>query len=255
MPTDIDREDVRTMLVSGAQIIETLPPKQFEDEHLPGAINIPLKNLDGQIAAALDRNKPLIVYCHDNQCDLSARAAWRLETLGFTRIFRYTAGKADWLANGLPFEGRKAGTPRAVELARTDVPTCHLNDRAGDVLDRIRDSNRASDRASGWDMCVVINGRRVTLGVLSREAMISDPNASAEQLMEPGPTTIRPNWSFEETSEYLKSQNLDRVLITTSDGVLLGVYYQAHAANQMDNFIRKRAATSSSGSEQKRAAR
>jgi len=67
MPTEIDREDVRTMLVSGAQIIETLPSKQYEEEHLPGAINIPLKKLDGQTAAALDRNKAVIVYCHDYQ--------------------------------------------------------------------------------------------------------------------------------------------------------------------------------------------
>src|SRR5262245_20794169 len=255
MPTDIDREDVRTMLVSGAQIIETLPPKQYEDEHLPGAINIPLKNLDGQTAAALDRNKTLIVYCHDNQCDLSARAAWRFETLGFTRVFRYTAGKADWLANGLPIEGNLAGIPRAGALARTDVPICHLNDRAGDVLGRIRISNRVSPPAPGWDMCVVVNGRRVTLGVLSGEEMISHPNAAAEQLMEAGPTTIRPNLSFEDTSEYLKRRNLDRVLVTTSDGVLVGVYFQAYASSQMDNFHRKRAAASSSGQGQKQIGR
>jgi len=67
MPTDIDREDVRTMLVGGAQIIETLPSKQYEEEHLPGAINIPLKRLDGQTTASLDRDNPVIVYCHDYQ--------------------------------------------------------------------------------------------------------------------------------------------------------------------------------------------
>lgn len=255
MPTDIGREVVRTMLVSGAQIIETLPSNQYEEEHLPGAINIPLKKLDGQTAAALDSNKPVIVYCHDNQCDLSARAAWRLETLGFIRVFRYAAGKADWLANGLPIEGRQALIPRAGALARTDVPICHLNDRAGDVLDRIQISNRDSTLKPGWDMCVVTNGRHVTLGVLSGEVMISYPNAAAEQLMETGPTTIRPNWSFEDTSEYLKSQNLDRVLVTTADGVLVGVYFQAYAASQMDNFRKKRAAASSSGLEKKRAAR
>ena len=255
MPTEINREDVRTMLVSGAQIIEALPSKQFEDEHLPGAINIPLKTLDGQTAAALDHNKPVIVYGHDYQCDQSARAAWRLETLGFRRVFRYTAGKADWLANGLPVDGRQAGIPRAGELARTDVPICHLQDIADDVLDRMRISDRVSTSSPGWDMCVVINGRRVTLGVLSVEAMTSHPNTAAEQLMESGPTTIRPNWSFEDTSEYLKSRNLDRVLVTTSDGILVGVYFQAYAANQMDNFLKKRAAASSSGSGQKRAAR
>ncbi len=237
MPIEIDREDVRTMAAGGAQLVDVRPAKQYEEERLPGAINIPLKKLDGQAAAALDRNKPVIIYCHDYQCDLSARAAWRLESLGFTRVFRYAAGKADWLANGLPREGRQAGIPHAGELARTNTPTCHLNDRVGDVYDRVR--------ASGWDACVVVNGRRVPLGTLSLDAMVSDPNAAAEQLMEPGPATIRPSWSFEETSEYLEGQNLDRALVTTSEGILIGVYSKSDAARHMDNFrATKRAARS-----------
>lgn len=87
-------------------------------------------------------------------------------------------------------------------------------------------------------MCVVINGRRVPLGALSLETMATDPNAAAEQLMEPGPATIRPSWTFEETSEYLKKQNQDRVLVTTSEGLLIGVYFQADAERHMDNFRR-----------------
>jgi len=101
----------------------------------------------------------------------------------------------------------------------------------GDVYERIR--------ASSWDMCVVVNGRRVPLGALSLEAMATDPNAAAEQLMEPGPATIRPNWTFEQTSEYLKEQNQDRVLVTTSEGILIGVYFQADAERHMDNFRRR----------------
>jgi rhodanese-related sulfurtransferase len=228
MPTEIDREEVRTMAVSGAQLLDVLPVKAYEEERLPGAINIPLSRLDSEADLTLDRNRPVIVYCYDYQCDLSARAAWRLETLGFTKVFRYTPGKADWFANGLPREGRQAGVPHAGELARRDAPTCHLNDRAGDVYDRIR--------SSGWDMCVVINGRRVTLGALSLKAMTSDPNAAAEQLMEPGPATIRPSWTFEKTSEFLKEKNLERILVTTSEGVLYGVYFQAEAARRMENF-------------------
>jgi Mg/Co/Ni transporter MgtE len=96
-------------------------------------------------------------------------------------------------------------------------------------------------------MCVVINGRRVPLGALSLEAMIADPNAAAEELMEPGPTTIRPSWTFEQTSEYLKRQNQDRVLVTTSEGILIGVYFQADAERRMDNFrSRAKRATSKS---------
>jgi rhodanese-related sulfurtransferase len=231
MPTEINREEVLTMAAVGAQLVETLPAGQYEEERLPGAVSIPLRNLDGRTAATLDRNKPVIVYGYDYQCDLSARAAWRLESLGFTQVFRYAAGKADWFANGLPREGKRAGIPHAGDLARTDSPTCHLNVRVGDVYDRVR--------ASGWDMCVVVNGRRVPLGTLSLEAMDTDPNAAAEQLMEPGPATIRPNWTFEETSEYLMRQNQDRVLVTTSEGILIGVYFQADAERHMDNFRRQ----------------
>jgi rhodanese-related sulfurtransferase len=44
-----------------------LPPQEFEDEHLPGAINIPLKTLDAATAGQLDRDRPVIVYCWDYQ--------------------------------------------------------------------------------------------------------------------------------------------------------------------------------------------
>jgi hypothetical protein len=88
-------------------------------------------------------------------------------------------------------------------------------------------------------MCVVVNGRRVPLGALRLEAMARDPNATAEQLMELGPTTIRPSWTFEQTSKYLKEQNQDRVLVTTSEGILIGVYFQADAERHMDNFRRQ----------------
>jgi rhodanese-related sulfurtransferase len=55
------------MAAVGAQLVETLPASQYEEERLPGAINIPLKKLDGRAAATLDRNRPVIVYCYDYQ--------------------------------------------------------------------------------------------------------------------------------------------------------------------------------------------
>jgi Mg/Co/Ni transporter MgtE len=85
-------------------------------------------------------------------------------------------------------------------------------------------------------MCIVVNDQNVPLGSLSLDAMASDPNAATEQLMESGPATIRPSWSFEQTSEHLKGQNLDRVLVTTSEGVLIGVYSQSDAARRMDSY-------------------
>ena len=65
MPTEINREEVLTMVAVGAQLVETLPASQYEGERLPGAVNIPLKKLDSRTAATLDRNRPVIVYCYD----------------------------------------------------------------------------------------------------------------------------------------------------------------------------------------------
>lgn len=54
-----------TLLDEGTQLVEVLPHEEYSDEHLPGAINIPLKDLNAATTAALDRSKPVVVYCYD----------------------------------------------------------------------------------------------------------------------------------------------------------------------------------------------
>jgi rhodanese-related sulfurtransferase len=65
VPERIDNERLRVLLEDGAQLVEVLPAGEYRDEHLPGAINIPLKTLDAKTTAALDRGRPVIVYCWD----------------------------------------------------------------------------------------------------------------------------------------------------------------------------------------------
>jgi rhodanese-related sulfurtransferase len=67
VPTFIDRDEVRRLLAREAQLVEALPKEEYEDEHLPGAINIPLKTLTAETAAPLDRHRPVITYCNDYQ--------------------------------------------------------------------------------------------------------------------------------------------------------------------------------------------
>jgi len=67
MPIPIDRDEVRRLVAAGAQLVEVLPAANFEKEHLPGAINIPLKELDRETTGQLDRGRPVIVYCYDSQ--------------------------------------------------------------------------------------------------------------------------------------------------------------------------------------------
>ncbi len=79
---------------------------------------------------------------------MSPRAAARLESLGFTKIFDYVGGKADWFAAGLPREGRLASVPRTGDIARRDDVTCRLTDRISDVVNRVREV--------GKETCIVL---------------------------------------------------------------------------------------------------
>ena len=65
MRISIDRHRVRQLLDSGAQVVEVLPADEYADEHLPGALNIPLKQLDASTARQLDSSRPVAVYCWD----------------------------------------------------------------------------------------------------------------------------------------------------------------------------------------------
>jgi rhodanese-related sulfurtransferase len=67
MPTPILRDEVRRLLSQGAQLVDVLAADEYRDLHLPGAINIPLKTLNQETVAALHRDQPVIVYCHDYQ--------------------------------------------------------------------------------------------------------------------------------------------------------------------------------------------
>ncbi len=67
MPTDVHRIEVQRMIAAGAQLVDVLPSEEYEAAHLPNAISIPLKTLDAQTTAGLDRERPVIVYCWDYQ--------------------------------------------------------------------------------------------------------------------------------------------------------------------------------------------
>ena len=148
---------------------------------------------------------------------MSARAASRLERLGFT-VYRYQAGKADWFAAGLPREGHDAGIPRLGDVATRDVPTARLEHRVGDVRDRA-----AVDAAAPL---IVVDADRVVLGLVTPEALKGDPEIRIEQVMDPGPVTFRPNLRVGEMPDYFKRRDVQDALVTTSEGVLIGLVHR-----------------------------
>jgi rhodanese-related sulfurtransferase len=62
----IDRNELRRLLAEdGAQLVEVLPHHEFDEEHLPGAINIPLARIGREATARLEPRRAVIVYCWD----------------------------------------------------------------------------------------------------------------------------------------------------------------------------------------------
>jgi CBS domain-containing protein len=128
-------------------------------------------------------------------------------------------GKADWLARGLPLEGEHAAEPRAVDFARPDVVTCRLRDRVGEVRERVK--------ASPYGFAFVVGDGGVLLGRLRRAALDGDPDAAAESVMEPGPTTVRADTSPWRLRERLERGDLSAAVVSDPEGRLLGVVRRA----------------------------
>jgi CBS domain-containing protein len=157
---------------------------------------------------------------------MSPRAAWRLEALGFSEVYDYAPSKVDWFAAGLPMEGELAGVPTVGDLARGDVPTCTPEEKVGEVRRRVR--------GTGWDRCVVVNEERVVLGLLREKDLASDPAATAEEAMRPGPTTVRPDTLAGKMAERMRKRSTASVLVTNPDGELVGLMYREDGERAAD---------------------
>jgi rhodanese-related sulfurtransferase len=214
MARAIDLAGVRELLDRGAQLVEVLPAEEYEELHLPNAVNLPLKELDAQRSERLDRERPVVVYCWDALCDMSPRAATRLGELGFD-AYDYAPSKVDWMAHGLPMEGTVAHQPTALSFARDDVATCRLDDRTEKI--------KQSIDASPYGFALVL-AERVVLGRVRRSCLRdASEDEGAEPLMEPGPSTTRPHISREELASQFQRTETNTAIITTPEGELIGV--------------------------------
>jgi|SRR5215211_900238 len=152
---------------------------------------------------------------------MSPWAAWRFEDLGFEKVHDYVPGKADWFASGLPKEGRLASVPTIGDSARRDVPTCAPAEKVENAWDCVR--------TAGWDACVVVNKEWVVPGLLREKEISTDPVATVERVMRSGPTTFRPDVPVGKMAKRMRERGAHTVLVTTSDGRLVGLLYRDDA--------------------------
>ncbi len=157
---------------------------------------------------------------------MSPRAAWRLESLGFTDVYDYVGGKADWFAAGLPREGRLADVPRTGDVARRDDVTCGVTDRISEVANRVREA--------GQEACIVTTEGAVVLGRVRFDRLNGDSQGLVEEVMESGPTTTRSDTMLDSILERLNARHVDSILVATSDGRLVGTLYRSDIEGRMN---------------------
>jgi rhodanese-related sulfurtransferase len=80
-------------------LVNTLKAELFEKTRIPGAVNIPLEDEDFVARVeeqAGGKDKPIVVYCANQQCNSSEKAAEKLENTGFTAVTDFAGGFKAW---------------------------------------------------------------------------------------------------------------------------------------------------------------
>jgi rhodanese-related sulfurtransferase/CBS domain-containing protein len=217
--TNLDTPALRRLLDQrdDVQVLEVLPEAEFRDEHLEGARNLPLTDLTRKRIEeeGLDPDKPTVVYCFDLQCDLSPRAAHRLEALGFTDVSDYVPGKAAWLGDGLPSDGRRRPEQRVGAVADPDAAIVRADATVDDAAQVFTDTDS--------DIAIVLNEHDVVLGLLRRETCALDPKTPVVDVVRPGPPTFRPSMTVRELVQWFQKTDQAQAIITNNGGEWIGV--------------------------------
>ncbi len=101
----INRRDLERMNDAGDRdfvLINVLSPEAFNQQHIRTSINVPQESQDFEDTVALvagGKDRDIVVYCKNHQCNASTRAAEKLEDAGFSSVFDYEGGTEDWMKN------------------------------------------------------------------------------------------------------------------------------------------------------------
>lgn len=211
----VETEQLRRLLDDGAQLLEVSPGAGFDEEHLPGAVHLPLGELTPAAVADLDPGRTTVVYGFDHECDRSARAAARLESFGFSDVHHYAPGKAAWLAEGLPSEGRRRPEQRVSAIADADVPLVPAGATVAEAAAIVGDAAVGIVVTEGPD--------RTVLGIVRPETFGLDAATPVASVLQPGPSTFRPSMTVRELVTYFRESNESRAIVSTLSGRWIGL--------------------------------
>jgi rhodanese-related sulfurtransferase len=101
------REELKKKLDAreNIKLINVLGRSSFDAVHIPGSINIPVDELSKRAEQELKKEEEIVVYCSSFTCQASPAAAKKLDKMGYTRVYHFKGGIADWKEAGYPLEG------------------------------------------------------------------------------------------------------------------------------------------------------
>ncbi len=105
MTAEITRDELKQRLDHPKKftLVDVLPPETYSQSHLPGSLNLPVRQIRTHALELLpNKDQDIVVYCAGPECNASEEAAGELSEMGYSRVRRYVGGKADWIAAGLP---------------------------------------------------------------------------------------------------------------------------------------------------------
>jgi CBS domain-containing protein len=144
---------------------------------------------------------------------MSARAAWRLEQVGFTEVYDYSVGRGDWESAGLPIEGTDVRGPIVAAALTHDVP-------------RVMEGNTVEEarrRLEGGTQVVVVNAENVVVGVMRKESWDRSDDTLVGDAMRLGPATARPGSQLAPLVGRMDSKGVESVIVSDAEGRLIGV--------------------------------
>lgn len=107
--SELSREAIREKITDREEnftLIEVGPKAEYENAHLPHAINMALGDIDLLVRRLIPNKwEDIVVYGGGETGDASVQAATLLVSMGYKDVKRYVGGKADWISSGLPVEG------------------------------------------------------------------------------------------------------------------------------------------------------
>ena len=211
MVARVDAVQAERLIAEGIRILDVLPADVYRKVHLPGATNLPLESFEPTQVETFDKSEPLLVYCFDQHCDLSARASVRLEELGFEHVHDLIGGRAAWTALGLPTEG-EIGDQERIGQYVDKAPAVLIDETLSDVI----------DLGEHRFPTPVVDSDGVLLGAVEPSATELPASTPVREVMEPAPRTIRPEGRVDEVVEQLRRDRLDHIFVTAVNGVLFG---------------------------------